>query len=89
MLSTLCNIFRNYTDFSNGSNAFSFIIIHRFGNYVVQKLIDVAIDVFNGKRDGERAWLEHLKYCAYVHQPVLSRLCSGRKILNKLATIDE
>ncbi|CAI5450384.1 unnamed protein product [Caenorhabditis angaria] len=77
-----------------GRDALDILIIHQFGNYVVQRLLQICCDSINGKRetildgvdcrDRFEIWLRKLKARARKEKDRLTRFSSGKKILEIL-----
>jgi hypothetical protein len=63
------------------------LLFDQYGNYVVQTLLKVAIDVSIGRFDGDASWLSILKAVVIRNQPRLQRYSSGKKILQMLGSV--
>jgi hypothetical protein len=59
----------------------------QFGNYVVQKLLQIAVEVSVGRRAGDSSWMSILKVAVVRNEQRLQRYSSGKKILEILAKI--
>ncbi|KAI1715601.1 pumilio domain-containing protein 5 [Ditylenchus destructor] len=74
-----------YMQDMHGRDALNIMLFDQFANYVVQRMLEIAIEVHEGKRAGDRSWLpkivEHVKRSANN----LQRFSSGKKILTTLA----
>lgn len=71
--------------FSRGRDALDIMLFDQYANYVVQRLLTIAIDVYLGKRDGDKTWLERIAYHVRACSKNLQRYSSGKKILDMLA----
>lgn len=58
-----------------------------FGNYVVQKMFEVAIDVRNGKRNGKLEWFDRLAQRIGERHDQLCRYSSGKKLIERLSKV--
>lgn len=59
----------------------------QFGNYVVQKMFEVAIKVRSGRRGGKREWFERLAKRIDERYEQLCRYSSGKKLIERLTDV--
>ena len=60
------------------------MMFDQFGNYVVQRLLTVTIDVSCGRRQGDPTWLKMLGETVVRNHNALQRYSSGKKIIATL-----
>ncbi|KAL3120749.1 hypothetical protein niasHT_008041 [Heterodera trifolii] len=60
------------------------MLFNQYGNYVVQRMIPIARDVYQNRRPGDPNWLRHIAHCVQTNIEALSRYSSGKKIINSL-----
>jgi hypothetical protein len=63
------------------------MIFDQYGNYIVQKLLQIAIEVVQGHREGDPSWLNLLSGTVIRNIERLVRYSSGKKIIAALAEI--
>lgn len=61
------------------------MLFDQFANYVVQRLLTIAIDVSNGNREGDKTWVDRIACRVVANAKNLQRYSSGKKILDMLA----
>lgn len=61
------------------------MLFDQFANYVVQRLLTIAIEVHNKQRVGEISWFDNLAARVRLRSKELQRYSSGKKILDMLA----
>lgn len=61
------------------------MLFDQYANYVVQRLLTIAIDVTNGNREGDKTWVERIACRVLANSKNLQRYSSGKKILDMLA----
>lgn len=59
----------------------------QYGNYVVQTMIDVALEVKQGIRKGKVEWYNRLVERVNVQQTRLLNFSSGKRIISKLVEV--
>jgi len=77
-------ILEGYVKDARGRDALDIMLFDQFGNYVVQRLLDIASAVFLGKRRGDKKWLMDIARKVIGCQRSLNRYSSGKKILEKI-----
>lgn len=63
------------------------MLFDQYGNYVVQTMISIAIDVHEGRREGDLLWLARLSERIARHESRLMRYSSGKKIVEKMKQV--
>lgn len=66
---------------AQGRHALDIMLFDQFANYVVQRMLEIAIEVYQGKREGNRYWLSKIVYHVKNAEKNLLRFSSGKKIL--------
>ncbi|CAI5442028.1 unnamed protein product [Caenorhabditis angaria] len=100
LLDMMEEIFDGYVPHpETGKDALDILIFHQFGNYVVQRMLQICCDAINGKRktvldgvdcrDRFETWLTKLNLRARREKYRLTRFSSGKKILDILQTMEE
>ncbi|VDM41856.1 unnamed protein product [Toxocara canis] len=72
---------------NEGWDAVGVMLMDRFGNYVVQKMLDVVVAVRLGRREGSAQWYDRLAVCIIRRRDDLQKYSSGKKILAKLEAV--
>lgn len=67
--------------FRFGRCVFEVLVNDILGNYVVQTMIRIAIELLNGKRQGSAHWFFELRKKVDAMAPQLEKRASGNKIL--------
>ncbi|VDN22963.1 unnamed protein product [Gongylonema pulchrum] len=80
-------IFDGYITDEKGRDALDIMMFDLYGNYVVQTMIDVAIEVYEGRRQGDPKWATLLAERAIRHEFRLEHYSSGKKIIAKLRQV--
>lgn len=62
------------------------MMFDQYGNYVVQRLLQVCIEVSQNRRIGDHHWIEILGETVVRNMSALQRYSSGKKIINTLRT---
>lgn len=75
---------RPHYKFRHGRSAVDILLNHQYGNYVIQTLLRVAIDVVKGKRAGDPKWFNKLRKAIVDNETRLLKYTSGRTILQVL-----
>ncbi|VDO24953.1 unnamed protein product [Onchocerca flexuosa] len=60
------------------------MLFDQYGNYVVQTMINVSIDVHDDRREGDLTWLTRLSERISRHESRLLKYSSGKKIIEKM-----
>lgn len=63
------------------------MLFDQYGNYVVQTMINVSIDVHDDRREGDLTWLARLSERISRHESRLLRYSSGKKIIEKMKQV--
>src|SRR4051794_8047558 len=63
------------------------MLFDQFGNYVVQRLFKIAIDVCSGRREGDQTWFATIAKRVRQSESSLRRYSSGKKLLYMLADL--
>lgn len=69
----------------NGRLAIEKMLFDQFGNYVVQRLLAIAIEIRHGRRKGTGSWFDPLSKKIIVNASALLRYSSGKKIIEVLS----
>ncbi|VDM46911.1 unnamed protein product [Toxocara canis] len=80
-------IFNGYEHDSDGADALEILLFDQFGNYVVQKMFEIAIDVRVGKRDGSTYWFDVLAQRIHQRYHQLRKYSSGLRLIGRLASV--
>uniref|UniRef100_A0A1I7V920 PUM-HD domain-containing protein n=1 Tax=Loa loa TaxID=7209 RepID=A0A1I7V920_LOALO len=80
-------IFDGYVKDDKGRDALDIMLFDQYGNYVVQTMINVSIDVYEDRREGDLLWLARLSERISRHEPRLMRYSSGKKIIEKMKQV--
>ncbi|VDN04302.1 unnamed protein product [Thelazia callipaeda] len=80
----MSEIFDGYIKDDKGRDALDIMLFDQYGNYVVQTMINVSIDVHDGRREGDAIWLSRLSERVSRHESRLLRYSSGKKIVEKM-----
>uniref|UniRef100_A0A915A5M6 PUM-HD domain-containing protein n=2 Tax=Parascaris univalens TaxID=6257 RepID=A0A915A5M6_PARUN len=72
---------------SEGMDALEVLMFDQFGNYVLQTMLELAVDVLAGRRKGKRDWLSRLVSRIICRQSELIRYSSGRTLVAKAAAV--
>jgi len=83
----IAEILDGYQRDARGRDALDIMLFDQFANYVVQRLLTIAIEVYHGKRKGEKRWLEIISARVLRCANNLQRYSSGKKILDMLQPI--
>lgn len=60
------------------------MLFDQFGNYVVQRLLEILIEVKKGNRRGDPNWFDRLAVRLIENEKTLLKYSSGKKILEVL-----
>jgi pumilio RNA-binding family len=86
LLRLLCEeIFYCYEADMYGREAIDILLFDQFGNYVIQRLLTICIEVITKNRQGDSEWFFVLRDKILVSESKLQRYSSGKKILEKIA----
>uniref|UniRef100_A0A914LNL4 PUM-HD domain-containing protein n=1 Tax=Meloidogyne incognita TaxID=6306 RepID=A0A914LNL4_MELIC len=77
-------VFGSYDTDKRGQNALHIMLFHQYGNYVVQRMLEVAIQVRLGQRCGDQQWFDRIVTYAFSVGRQLSRYSSGKKVLETI-----
>ncbi|KAH7730496.1 pumilio-family RNA binding repeat containing protein [Aphelenchoides avenae] len=77
-------LFEGYEVDGHGRSAVDILLNHQFGNYVIQTLLRVSIDVVKGQRAGDPKWFYLLRKEIIANETRLVKYTSGRTILQVL-----
>ncbi|KAI6241138.1 PUM-HD domain-containing protein [Aphelenchoides fujianensis] len=80
-------IFHDYNADRYNRTPLEVILFNQYGNYVIQRLLHVAIDVVNGKRAGDKNWLVYIAHAVFRNKSAIDRYASGKKIIQLLRTL--
>uniref|UniRef100_A0A0N5AFQ2 PUM-HD domain-containing protein n=1 Tax=Syphacia muris TaxID=451379 RepID=A0A0N5AFQ2_9BILA len=80
-------ILDGYEPDQNGRDAVEVLMFHPIGNYVMQALLDVTVDIQFGQRKGDKGWFFRLATKIIGRQDRLRRLNSGKKLLSKVEQV--
>jgi len=81
-LGRMCReIFHDYKIIEKGRTPLEVLLFDQYGNYIMQKLLLIAIAVCKGLREGEQNWMSILTQAVIRNRERLSRYSSGKKIL--------
>ncbi|KAL4003036.1 Pumilio-family RNA binding repeat protein [Acanthocheilonema viteae] len=80
----MSEIFDGYVKDDKGRDALDIMLFDQYGNYVVQTMINVSIDVHDDRREGDLVWLARLSERISRHESRLLRYSSGKKIIEKM-----
>ncbi|VDK58101.1 unnamed protein product [Anisakis simplex] len=83
----MCEIFDGYDIDRSGKDALDVLMLDVYGNYVVQTMLGVAIDVKDGKRDGLVEWFERLAGRLLRARSTIINYSSGKKLIGTLNEI--
>uniref|UniRef100_A0A1I8F095 PUM-HD domain-containing protein n=1 Tax=Wuchereria bancrofti TaxID=6293 RepID=A0A1I8F095_WUCBA len=78
-------IFDGYECDTKGHDALDVLLFDQFGNYVIQTMLDIAVEAKEKKRVGNDSWFKRLAERIIKSQHKLIRYSSGKKILEKLS----
>ncbi|CAG9534387.1 unnamed protein product [Cercopithifilaria johnstoni] len=78
-------IFDGYECDTKGHDAVDVLLFDQFGNYVIQTMLDIAVEAKEKKRAGSESWFKRLSERIIKSQQKLIRYSSGKKILEKLS----
>ncbi|KAK6104069.1 Pumilio-family RNA binding repeat protein [Brugia pahangi] len=80
-------IFDGYECDTKGHDALDVLLFDQFGNYVIQTMLDIAVEAKEKKRVGNDSWFKRLAERIIKSQHKLIRYSSGKKILEKLSAV--
>ncbi|OZC08707.1 hypothetical protein X798_04255 [Onchocerca flexuosa] len=80
----MSEIFDGYVKDDKGRDALDIMLFDQYGNYVVQTMINVSIDVHDDRREGDLTWLTRLSERISRHESRLLKYSSGKKIIEKM-----
>uniref|UniRef100_A0A0R3RHL0 PUM-HD domain-containing protein n=1 Tax=Elaeophora elaphi TaxID=1147741 RepID=A0A0R3RHL0_9BILA len=80
-------IFDGYECDKKGQDALDVLLFDQFGNYVVQTMLDIAVEAKEKRRAGSELWFRRLAERIIKSQKKLVKYSSGKKILEKLSTV--
>ena len=60
------------------------MLFDQFGNYVIQRLLEILIEVKNGNRPGDPIWFDRLAKRLIENEQHLFKYSSGKKIIEVL-----
>ncbi|KAF7632629.1 Serine/threonine protein phosphatase 2A regulatory subunit [Meloidogyne graminicola] len=78
-------VFGGYDTDKNGQTALHIMLFHQYGNYVVQRMLEVAIQVRYGQRRGNPQWFDRIVSYAYSVSRQLSRYYASPEEQTNLA----
>lgn len=73
--------------FRRGRDALDILLFDQFGNYVVQRLFSVAIEVYEGRRVGDKTWYSTIATRVMRSEASLRRYSSGKKLLRMVQDV--
>jgi hypothetical protein len=73
--------------FRRGRDALDILLFDQFGNYVVQRLFSVAIEVYEGRRVGDKTWFGTIATRVMQSEASLRRYSSGKKLLRMVQDV--
>ena len=68
----------------NNRDKFQTILFNQYGNYVIQRLLEILIEVRNGARAGSPSWFDRLAKRLIQNESNLMKYSSGKKIIEVL-----
>ncbi|KAI6220297.1 Fem-3 mRNA-binding factor 2 [Aphelenchoides besseyi] len=80
-------IFDDYKTDRYNRTPLEIMLFNQYGNYVIQRLLAVAIDVVNDRRQGDKNWLVYIAHAVYRNKSAIDRYASGKKIIQSLRTL--
>uniref|UniRef100_A0A915PJS4 PUM-HD domain-containing protein n=1 Tax=Setaria digitata TaxID=48799 RepID=A0A915PJS4_9BILA len=80
-------IFDGYECDTKGHDALDVLLFDQFGNYVIQTMLEVAVEAREKKRVGNDSWFNRLAERIVRSQNKLMRYSSGKRILEKLNAV--
>ena len=78
-------VFESYEPDISGRTALHIMLFDQFGNYVVQRMLDIAIKVRLGQRQGKLVWFNCIADYVISVRHQLARYSSGAKILETVS----
>ncbi|CAD6198053.1 unnamed protein product [Caenorhabditis auriculariae] len=79
----------------SGKDALDILLFHQFGNYVIQRMLDICREVVIGKRVYSQVytakftqWMSRMGYRVSREQNRLARFSSGKKIIDILNSLE-
>jgi len=70
----------------NGRDCLDQMLFDQYGNYIIQRLLNMAIKIRHGKRHGNASWFDALSSRIVQNAPALLKYSSGKKIIETVST---
>lgn len=81
-------VFEGYECDEKGNDALDILLFDQYGNYVVQTMLEVAIDVKQNEREGRVEWFDHIVQRVAKYQHKIAKFSSGKRIIQKLVQMN-
>lgn len=78
-------VFHGKVNPKNGRDSLDQMLFDQFGNYVIQRLLNMAIQIRHNKRQGKAKWFEILSQRICLNAQALLKYSSGKKIIETVS----
>jgi pumilio RNA-binding family len=78
-------VFHGKVNPKNGRDSLDQMLFDQYGNYVIQRLLNMAIQIRHGKRQGKAKWFELLSQRICINVQPLLKYSSGKKIIETVS----
>uniref|UniRef100_A0A7E4ZV62 PUM-HD domain-containing protein n=1 Tax=Panagrellus redivivus TaxID=6233 RepID=A0A7E4ZV62_PANRE len=85
LLQLVEEVFNGRVNTKNGRDSLNQMLFDQFGNYVIQRLLNIAIQMRHNERPGEATWFQALSDKIIENAQALLKYSSGKKIIDILS----
>jgi pumilio RNA-binding family len=78
-------VFHGRVNPKNGRDSLDQMLFDQYGNYVIQRLLNMAIQARHGKRQGKAKWFDILAQRICLNAQALLKYSSGKKIIETVS----